>query len=141
MSILMIKFVLDNEKRFDVACRAFYISSTLNIDLILWHTQQIVCAENVKSWFKLWVFHFTFQAYALPHTFNCIVYALYMYISEYRSKMAMEYSKGQFHVLNAWNQPVEYTPSQFEPVLLRQVRKSEDEFLLLLKIIQLYYSV
>ena len=29
-----------------------YIPSTLNIDLILWHTQLIVCAENVKSWFK-----------------------------------------------------------------------------------------
>ena len=28
-----------------------YIPSTLN-DLILWHTQLIVCAENVKSWFK-----------------------------------------------------------------------------------------
>ena len=40
-----------------------YIPSTLNIDLILWHTQLIVCAENVKSWFKSWVFIFTFQAY------------------------------------------------------------------------------
>jgi hypothetical protein len=29
-----------------------YIPSTLNIDLILWHTQVIVCVENVKSWFK-----------------------------------------------------------------------------------------
>ena len=29
-----------------------YIPSTLNIDLILWHTQLIVCAENVRSWFK-----------------------------------------------------------------------------------------
>ena len=28
-----------------------YIPSTLNIDLILWHTQLIACAENVKSWF------------------------------------------------------------------------------------------
>ena len=27
-------------------------SRTLNIDLILWHTQLIVCAENVKSRFK-----------------------------------------------------------------------------------------
>ena len=33
-----------------------YITSTLNTDLILWQTQLIVCAENVKSWFKLeWV--------------------------------------------------------------------------------------
>ena len=22
----------------------------------MWHTQLIVCAENVKSWFKSWVF-------------------------------------------------------------------------------------
>ena len=29
-----------------------YIPSTLNIDHLLWHTQLIVCAENVKSWFK-----------------------------------------------------------------------------------------
>ena len=31
-----------------------YKPNTLNIDLILWHTQLIVCAENVKSWFKSW---------------------------------------------------------------------------------------
>ena len=49
-----------------------YIPSTLNIDLILWHTQLIVCAENVKSWFKSWVFPFTFQAYILPYTLNCM---------------------------------------------------------------------
>ena len=36
-----------------------YIPSTLNIDLILWHTQLIVCVENVKSWFKSWVFFFS----------------------------------------------------------------------------------
>ena len=36
-----------------------YTPSTLNIDLILWHTHLIVCAENVKSWFKAWVFPFT----------------------------------------------------------------------------------
>ena len=47
-----------------------YIPSTLNIDLILWHTQLIVCAENVKSWIKSWVFPFTFQAYILPHLLN-----------------------------------------------------------------------
>ena len=49
-----------------------YIPSTLNIDLILWHTKLIVCAENVKPWFKSWVFPFTFQAYILPHTLNFI---------------------------------------------------------------------
>ena len=53
-----------------------YIPSTLNIDLILWHTQLIVCAVNVKSWFKSWVFPFTFQAYILPHTLNCICVSL-----------------------------------------------------------------
>ena len=46
-----------------------YIPSTLNIDLILWHTQLIVCAEIVKSWFKSWVFPFTFQGYILTHTY------------------------------------------------------------------------
>ena len=39
---------------------------------VLWHTQLIVCAENVKSWFKSWVFPFTFQAFSLPHTLNCM---------------------------------------------------------------------
>ena len=42
-----------------------YISSTLNINLILLHTHLIVYAENVKSWFKSWVFPFTFKAYTL----------------------------------------------------------------------------
>ena len=45
-----------------------YIPSTLNIDFILWDTQLIVCAENVKSW----VFPITFQASILPHTLNCM---------------------------------------------------------------------
>jgi hypothetical protein len=56
-----------------------YIPSTLNIDLILWHTQLIVCAENVKSWFKSWVFPFTFQAYIQPHTLNCICVILFKF--------------------------------------------------------------
>ena len=56
----------------------FYIPSTLNIDLILWHTQLIVCAENVKSWLKSWVFNFTFEAYKLPHTLNCIQIIAYL---------------------------------------------------------------
>ena len=54
-----------------------YIPSTLNIDLILWHTQLIVCAENVKTWFKSWVLPFTFQAYILPHTLNCMCVSLF----------------------------------------------------------------
>jgi hypothetical protein len=55
-----------------------YIPSTLNIDLILWYTQLIVCAENVKSWFKSWVFPFTFQAYILSHTLNCMCVSLFI---------------------------------------------------------------
>ena len=56
-----------------------YIPSTLNIDLIMWHTQLIVCAENVKSWFKSCVFHFTFQAYNLPHTLNWMSVSLFKF--------------------------------------------------------------
>ena len=56
-----------------------YIPSTLNIDLILWHIQLIVCAKNVKSWFKLWIFPFTFQAYILPHTLNCMCVSLFKF--------------------------------------------------------------
>ena len=36
------------------------------------HTQLIVCAENVKSWFKSWVFPFPFQSYILPYKSNCM---------------------------------------------------------------------
>ena len=49
-----------------------YIPSTLNIDLILWHTQLLVCA--VKSCSKSWVISFT---YTLPHTLNCICIILF----------------------------------------------------------------
>ena len=56
-----------------------YVPSTLNIDHILWHTQLIICAENVKSWFKSWVFPFTFQAYILPHTLNCMCVSLFKF--------------------------------------------------------------
>ena len=56
-----------------------YITSTLNIDLILWNTQLIVCAENVKSWFKSWVISLTFQAYILPHTLNCMCVSLFKF--------------------------------------------------------------
>ena len=55
------------------------LPSTLNIDLILWHTKVIVCAENVKLWFKSWVFPFTFQAYILPHTLNCMCVSLFKF--------------------------------------------------------------
>ena len=53
-----------------------YIPNTLNIDLILWHTQLIVCAENVKSWLKSWVIYFIFQAHNLPHALYCIYVSL-----------------------------------------------------------------
>ena len=56
-----------------------YIPSTLNIGLTLWHTQLIVCAENVKSWFKSWVSPFTFQAYILLHTLNCMCDSLFKF--------------------------------------------------------------
>ena len=56
-----------------------YTPSTLNIDLILWHTHLIVCAENVKSWFKALVFPFTFQAYILPHTLICMFVSLFKF--------------------------------------------------------------
>ena len=36
-----------------------------------------MCAENVKSWFKSWVFNSTFQAYILPHTLNCMCASLF----------------------------------------------------------------
>ena len=52
-----------------------YIPSTLNIYLILWHTQWIVCAENVKSW----GFPFTFQAYILPHTLKYMCVSLFKF--------------------------------------------------------------
>ena len=42
-----------------------YIPSTLNIDLILWHTQLIVCAENVKSW----IFDFTYFSSLYPNPY------------------------------------------------------------------------
>ena len=51
-----------------------YIPSTLNID-----QQLIVCAENVKSWFKSWVLPFTFQAYILHHTLNCMCVSLFKF--------------------------------------------------------------
>ena len=46
-----------------------YTPSTLNIDLILWHTQFIVCAMNVNSWFRSQIISFTFQAYTLPYMY------------------------------------------------------------------------
>ena len=64
---------------FPILKAKLYIPSTLNIDLILWHTQLIVCAENVKSWFKSWIFPFICQAYILPHTLNCMCVSLFKF--------------------------------------------------------------
>ena len=70
-----------------------YIPSTLNIDLILWHTQLIVCAENVKSW----GFPFTFQAYTLLHTLNCICVSLFKF--EFQSSFITG-QKGPLYLLH-----------------------------------------
>ena len=67
-----------------------YIPSTLNIDLILWHTQVIVCAVNVKSWLKSWVISFTYQAYTLPHTCMCVCLPVYLdFIFEFKAVLAV----------------------------------------------------
>ena len=66
-----------------------YIPSTLNIELILWHTQLNVCAENVKSWFKSWVFPFTFQAYSLHHILNCMCVSPSIRDGVHRSEMLL----------------------------------------------------
>ena len=44
----------------------YQYQSTLNIDLILWQTQLIVCAENGKSWLKSWVFILLFKLISCP---------------------------------------------------------------------------
>ena len=43
-----------------------YIPSTLNIDLVLWHTQLIVCAENVDHGLKHGVFLSLFKLISFP---------------------------------------------------------------------------
>ena len=49
-----------------------YTPSTLNIDFIQWHTQLNVCAVKWITHDLINDFHFTFQAYALPHTWMVI---------------------------------------------------------------------
>ena len=46
---------------------------------MLWDTQLILYAENIESWFKSWVFPFTFQAYILPHTLNYMCVSLFKF--------------------------------------------------------------
>ena len=52
-----------------------YTPSTLNIDLILWHTHLIVCAEKWITHDLIHDFHFTFQAY-IPCPIHWMVHVL-----------------------------------------------------------------
>ena len=56
-----------------------YTPSTLNIDFKQWHTQLNVCAVKWITHDLIHDFHFTFQAYALPHTLNGIFVSLYKF--------------------------------------------------------------
>ena len=53
--------------------------STLNIDFIQWHTQLNVCAVKLITHDLIHDFHFTFQAYTLPHTLNGICVSLFTF--------------------------------------------------------------
>ena len=59
------------------ACKVIYTKYSKR--WLLWYTPLNVCAENVKSWFKSWVFPFTFQAYILSHTLNCMCVSLFKF--------------------------------------------------------------
>ena len=54
-----------------------YTPSTLNIDFIQWHTKLNVCAVKLITHDLIHDFHFTFQAYTLPHTLNCMRVSLF----------------------------------------------------------------
>ena len=54
-----------------------YTPSTLNIDFIQWHTQLNMCAVKLITHDLIHDFHFTFQAYTLPHTLNGICVSLF----------------------------------------------------------------
>ena len=49
--------------------------STLNIDLILWHTQLNLSAKMLNH--GLNPFFFTLQAYILPHTLSCMFVSIF----------------------------------------------------------------
>ena len=82
-----------------------YIPSTLNIDLILWHTQLNVCAENVKSWFKSWfkswLNSFFFRAYTQPQTLNCICDSLFAFhiwiLKQFEAVLSLPKAAGSAH--------------------------------------------
>ena len=46
------------------------------MNLMLWHTHLIVCAVKQITHDLIHDFHFTFQAYTLPHTLNGICVSL-----------------------------------------------------------------
>ena len=56
-----------------------YTPSTPNIDIILWHTHWIVCAVKLITHDLIHDFHFTFQAYTLPHTLNGMFVSLFKF--------------------------------------------------------------
>ena len=56
-----------------------FTPSTLNIDSIQWHTQLNVCAVKSITHDLIHDFHFTFQAYALPHTLNGMYVSLFQF--------------------------------------------------------------
>ena len=56
-----------------------YTPSTLNIDFIQWHTQLNMCAVKLTTHDLIHDFHFTFQAYTLPHTSNGICVSLFKF--------------------------------------------------------------
>ena len=57
--------------------------STLNIDFIQCHTHLNVCAVKWITHDLIHDFHFTFQAYTLPHTLNGICVAYLDFILEF----------------------------------------------------------
>ena len=81
--ILRWKLSLCITQQHSVVGAKLYIPSTLNIDLILWHSQLIVCAGNVKSWFKSWVFPFHFKLISCPIHWIVRVLAYLNFIFEF----------------------------------------------------------
>ena len=60
---------------FCVSTKVIYTKYSKHWPYTVAHAIDCVCL-NVKSWFKSWVFPFTFQAYTLPHTLNCMCVSL-----------------------------------------------------------------
>ena len=79
--LLWENIVLEMQKNFLISKLKAKLStpSTLNIDFIQWHTQLIMCAVKWITHDLIHDFHFTFQAYALPHTLNGIYVSLFKF--------------------------------------------------------------